>query len=224
MGRGQPLIREANPNGVRRCSERFRIQLGRVLSDEGLRSALTLADHVVVVASGETERRSLPHLVSHLQKQGTSVDDVRIPPRNKALDVGVAEKIIKSIWYENPGAEPDKIVLLLDVDRKSPDQVVGRMKEDLASRLPAEIKVRMQYAHAQPHLEAWYFADGVNLRGYLKRDLGRVDDTRPDEIENPKLHLKNILDEQVYTARVSAEIARAGTTMHHRSRLAEGDA
>ena len=170
---------------------------------------MTLAGHVVVVASGETEQRSLPHLVSHLQKQGTSVDDVRIPPRNKALDVGVAEKIIKSIWYENPGAEPDKIVLLLDVDRKSPDQVVGRMKEDLASRLPAEIKVRMQYAHAQPHLEAWYFADGVNLRGYLKRDLGRVDDTRPDEIENPKLHLKNILDEQVYTARVSAEIARA---------------
>ena len=162
---------------------------------------MTLAGHVVVVASGETEQRSLPH--------GTSVDDVRIPPRNKALDVGVAEKIIKSIWYENPGAEPDKIVLLLDVDRKSPDQVVGRMKEDLASRLPAEIKVRMQYAHAQPHLEAWYFADGVNLRGYLKRDLGRVDYTRPDEIENPKLHLKNILDEQVYTARLSEEIARA---------------
>ena len=41
-----------------------------------------------------------------------------------------------------------------------------------------------------------------------KRDLGNVDDSRPDEIENPKLHLKNILD-QVYTARVSEEIARA---------------
>ena len=135
--------------------------------------------------------------------------DVRIPPRNKALDVGVAEKIIKSIWYENPGEEPDKIVLLLDVDRNSPDHVVGRMKEDLASRLPDEIKVRMQYTHAQRHLEAWYFADGANLSGYLKRDLGRIDDSRPDEIENPKLHLKNILNEQVYTARVSEEIARA---------------
>ena len=70
-----------------------------------------MADNVVVIASGETERRSLPHLVSH-------------------------------------------------------------------------------------------------LRSYLKRDLGRVDDSRPDEIEDPKLRLKNILD-QVYTARVSEEIARA---------------
>ena len=67
--------------------------------------------------------------------------------------------------------------------------------------------MKMQYAHAQRHLEAWYFADGGNLRSYLKRDLGRIDDSRPDEIENPKLHLRNILD-QVYTARVSEEIAR----------------
>ncbi|MDE0191289.1 MAG: DUF4276 family protein [Gammaproteobacteria bacterium] len=166
-----------------------------------------MADHVVVVASGETERRSLPHLVSHLRKQGTSVDDVRIPPRNKALDVDVAEKIIKSIWYENLGEEPDKIVLLVDVDRKSPDQALRPMREELARRLPNEIEMKMQYAHAQRHLEAWYFADGGNLRSYLKRDLGRIDDSRPDEIENPKLHLRNILD-QVYTARVSEEIAR----------------
>ena len=168
---------------------------------------LDVAGHVVVVASGETERRSLPHLVSHLQKQGTSVADVRIPPRNKALDVDVAEKIIKSIWYENVGEEPDKIVLLVDVDRKQPDQVVPQMREELARRLLDEIKKRMQYAYAQRHLEAWYFADGWNLRGYLKRDLGSVDDSRPDEIENPKLHLKNILN-QGYTARVSEEIAR----------------
>ena len=166
-----------------------------------------MADHVVVIASGETERRSLPHLVSHLRKLGTAVDDVRIPPRNKALDVDVAEKIIRSIWYENPAEEPDKIVLLVDVDRKSPDQAVRPMREVLARRLPNEIEVKMQYAHARRHLEAWYFADGGNLRNYLRRDLGRVDDSRPDEIENPKLHLKNILG-QVYTARVSEEIAR----------------
>ena len=167
-----------------------------------------MAGHVVVVSSGETERRSLPHLVSHLRKQGTSVDDVRIPPRNKALDVGVAEKIIKSIWYENLAAEPDKIVLLVDVDRKSPDQVVRQIREELSHRLPDEIEKKLQYAHAQRHLEAWYFGDGGNLRVYLKRDLGRVDDSRPNEIENPKLHLKNILN-QGYTARVSEEIARA---------------
>ncbi len=134
--------------------------------------------------------------------------DVRIPPRNKGLDAGVAEKIIKSIWYENLDEGPDKIVLLVDIDMKSPDQVVGQMRQELARRLPDEIERKMQYAHAQQHLEAWYFADGANLRGYLKRDLGNVDDSRPDEMENPKLHLKNILG-QVYTARVSEEIARA---------------
>ncbi len=55
---------------------------------------------------------------------------------------------------------------------------------------------------------AWYFADAESLRRYLERDLGNVDGSRPDEIENPKLRLKNILD-RVYTARVSEEIARA---------------
>ncbi len=119
----------------------------------------------------------------------------------------MAEKIIKSLWYENLGAELDKIVLLVDVDRNSPDQVVRQIRDELSRRLPDEIEKKMQYAHAQRHLEAWYFADGGNLRGYLKRDLGRVDDSRPDEIENPKLHLKNILS-QGYTARVSEEIAR----------------
>ena len=118
-----------------------------------------MADHVVVIASGETERRSLPHLVAHLQKQGTAVDDVRIPPRNKALDVDVAEKIIRSIWYENLGEEPDKIVLLVDVDRRSPDQVVSHLREELGRRLPNEI----EFARSSPSFEGLLeaFLNGV---------------------------------------------------------------
>ncbi len=64
----------------------------------------------------------------------------------------------------------------------------------------------MLYAYAQWHLEAWYFADATNLREYLHRDLGSVDASKPDEIENPKLHLTNLLP-QFYTSRVSEEIA-----------------
>ena len=52
----------------------------------------------------------------------------------------------------NLGEEPDKIVMLVDVDMKSSDQVVPQMRDDLARRLPDEIKMRMQYAHAQRHL------------------------------------------------------------------------
>ena len=178
-----------------------------------------MAGHVVVVASGETERRSLSHLASHLRKQGTLVDEVRIPPKNKMLNAAVAEKIIKAVWYEDTDSRPQKIVLLLDLDAKTPEQVVGRMREKLVGRLPEEINARLQYAYAQRHLEAWYFGDAVNLRKVLNRNLGRVDTSKPDEIGNPKLHLKNILGWRTYTSRVSEEIARAldSETIAHRS-------
>ena len=64
-----------------------------------------VARNVIVLASGETERRSLPHLVAHLQKQGTSVDDVRISP-NGALNRKVSEKLIRAAWYENIHCPP----------------------------------------------------------------------------------------------------------------------
>ena len=50
-------------------------------------------------------------------------------------------------------------------------------------------------------------ADVDNLRNYLGRSPGHVDASKPDEIENPKLQLRHLLGERVYTARVSAEIA-----------------
>lgn len=37
-----------------------------------------VAKHVVVLASGETERRALPHLVRHLAEQGVVVDSIFI--------------------------------------------------------------------------------------------------------------------------------------------------
>ena len=118
----------------------------------------------------------------------------------------MAEKIIKSVWYEDIEHRPDKIVVLVDVDGKQPGDVVEPLKDGLSKRLRREINTRVLYAFAQWHLEAWYFADQTNLRDYLHRDLGSVDASKPDEIENPKLHLKNLLP-QFYTSRVSGEIA-----------------
>ena len=166
-----------------------------------------VAGNVIVLASGETERRSLPHLVAHLQRQGTFVDEVRISP-NGVLNRRVSEKLIKAVWYDNIHSPPQKIVLLVDVDGKHPEQVVGSLREQLDPRLPREIQERLLYSCAQWHLEAWYFGDETNLRGYLKRSIGSVDTSKPDEIENPKLHLKHLLYPQVYTARVSERIAR----------------
>ena len=169
-----------------------------------------MAKNVIVLASGETERRALPHLLSYLRARGVSLVEVRIPPRNGALSVRMAERLVKGAWYERPGAPPDKFVILLDVDGKPPNRVLEPFRA-LPERLGSEIGATVLYAYAQWHLEAWYFADAVGLRGYLRgrhgRTLGNVDTSEPDGIQNPKLHLKHLLG-GVYAARISEEIAR----------------
>ena len=166
-----------------------------------------MAKRVVIIASGETERRALPHLARHLQEHSVAVDEVRIPPRNRALNAQMAERLIKAAWYENLSTPPDKFVVLMDVDQAHPGQVLTGIRSELPRRV-VTIEADVLYAYAQEHLEAWYFADAENLGSYLGRDAGQVDTSRPDEIRNPKLHLRHLLGERVYTARVSEEIAR----------------
>lgn len=165
-----------------------------------------MTKRVIVIASGETERRALPHLVSHLQDSGIDVSEVRIPPRNMALNAQTAEKLIKAAWYENSGMPPHKFVLLVDVDSKVPDEILAAFKT-LTAQLSRDVGAAVLCAYAQWHLEAWYFADSEHLRAYLGGSLGRVDTSRPDAIRNPKKHLKELLGDRVYTARVSEEIA-----------------
>ena len=177
-----------------------------------------MTKNIIVLASGETERRALPHLLSHLRVRGTFVVEVLIPPRNGTLSVRTAERLVKAAWYKRLNASPDKFVILLDVDGKPPDRVLESFRA-LPERLGDEIGAAILYAYAQWHLEAWYFADAANLRSCLGgRALGKVDTSKPDGIHNPKLHLEHLLDE-VYTARVSEEIARRldGPTIAERS-------
>ena len=163
---------------------------------------------VIVIASGETERRSLPHLVSHLGGVGISVSQVLIPPGNRELNVRMAERLIKSAWYSSLDSPPNKFVVLVDTNGKAPDDVIGPFKRELPGRLSKDIVAAVQFAYAQQHLEAWFFADAPNLRRWLGgRDLGSVDASRPDEIPDPKRHLKNLLGSRVYTAPVAGEIA-----------------
>lgn len=163
---------------------------------------------VVVIASGEMERRSLPHLVTHLQNEDITVAEIRIPPGGKALNVEIAEKLLKASWFERMNAPPDKFVVLVDTDRRTPRDVLGSFREQLLSRIGKTIAAQVTFAYAQWHLEAWYFADISGLRGYLQRDLGNVDTSKPDEIQNPKLHLKHLLGDRAYTAVISEEIAK----------------
>lgn len=165
---------------------------------------------VTVIASGETERRSLPHLLSHLREDGIFVEDIRTPPHNRKLDVAAAESLVKAVWYENIYEPPDKFIILVDTDGKTPEDALDLLESELPGRLGGEIAARIKYAYAQWHLEAWYFADEMNLRKYLGgKALGSVDTSQPDEIQNPKQHLKNLLGNQTYTARVSESVASA---------------
>ena len=163
---------------------------------------------VVIIASGETERRALPYLTAHLREDDIDVS-VRIPARNRPLRVETVYKIMQSAMYDTPEGPPDKYVVLVDVDSKEPGEVLGDLQRNLTARLGGQFEPNVQYAYAQWHLEAWYFADAGNLREYLDgRALGNVDTSQPDNIENPKLHLKHLLGEHFYTARVSEDIAR----------------
>lgn len=163
---------------------------------------------VIVVASGETERRSLPHLTANLAEEGVRVTEVRIPPRHRDLTVSVAAQLIDAAWFEYQYTDPpDKFVILVDVDGKDPTEALRPWQWGLRRRLNPKVGAFVQFAYAQWHLEAWFFADARNLRNYLGRDLGSVDASKPDEIQNPKEHLKHLLGETTYTSTKSEEIA-----------------
>ena len=165
-----------------------------------------MAKHVVVLASGETERLALPHLVQHLAEQGVVVDSIRIPPRHRALNADMAKRLIKVVWHEDANARPQKFVVLVDTNSSEPDDVLQPIRDELSGRMQ-DIAADLQFACAQPHLEAWYFADSKNLRRCIGRAPGHVDTSQPDQMANPKNHLRNLLGQRVYTARMSEDIA-----------------
>ena len=123
------------------------------------------------------------------------------------MAVDVVERLIRIAWFTNVPEPPDKIVILVDTDQDTPQEALELLTSKLPPRLGNEIASRLQFAYAQRHLEAWYFADATNLREWLGGALGSVDTSQPDELDNPKLHLRHLLGEQIYTSRVSGEIA-----------------
>ena len=164
---------------------------------------------VVVIASGFTERRALPHLLTGVGDATVAAEDVRFPPRHHQMTPEEVLKVIHAVWWERTGAPPDKIVVLVDTDRETPEEALADLKEKLPKRLRPEMRPVVKYAYAQRHLEAWFFADASSLKTVLNISLGREDYSRPDEMENPKLHLRHLLgNDRQYTSRVSEEIAK----------------
>lgn len=163
-----------------------------------------MAKNVVVLASGRTELRALPNLLRDLAREGISVD-IRIPPRNKAITKEVAVKIAKSCYSDVP--TPAKFVILVDVDGKDPDEVLESLRPRVGKALE-HLNLKVYYTYAQRHLEAWFFADANGLRQYLGKSLGSIDASQPDLIENPKLHLKQLLANRLYTSEVAERISR----------------
>lgn len=167
-----------------------------------------MGKRVVIIASGETERRALPHLLSHMAAEGIDIIyPVRTSPSGR-LTGDIAYKIIVSAWRELEWiTPPDKFVVLVDADGKDPVSVVASVEEQLKVTPIAKVPAAVLVTAAKWHLEAWFFADPAGLRAYLGGSLGTINASKPDEIVHPKQCLKNLLEE-TYTARVSEEIAQ----------------
>ena len=177
-----------------------------------------MAKRVLVIASGPTEQNALPKLLEHLKSENIEVD-IRIPSGHRQLRPNVVYPIIISSQYDSDEGPPDKCVILVDTDGKSPDEAIGPLRQGLQRTQLTRTFQNVKFAYAQWHLEAWYFADAVGLRGYLRRDTGNVNPNEPDQIQNPKHHLQQLLGDATYTAQVSADIATKldPTTISQRS-------
>lgn len=167
-----------------------------------------MAKRVVVIVSGETDRRAVPHLC-RLVTADMEFFDVRKPPGNSSLTPEQAVKIAKAAWYELLANPPQKFVILVDADEhcETPSHAASPFQSavDQLGHIAAAFLV----AVAVRHLESWYFADEPALRAFLGRDLGAVDPSQPDKMANPKLHLTQLLKSQrrLYTAQLSESIA-----------------
>ena len=178
-----------------------------------------MAKRVLVIASGPTEQSALPKLLEHLKSENIEVD-IRIPPGHRQLRPSVVCPIIISSQYDSDEGPPDKCVILVDTDGKSPDEAIAPVRQGLQRTQLSRFSQNIKFAYAQWHLEAWYFADAANLRGYLSRDVGNINPNDPDQIQNPKHHLRQLLGDSTYTAQVSEEIAarlNPGTIAQHSS-------
>ena len=168
-----------------------------------------MGKNVVVIASGRTEQFALPFLVQHLIEDDVIVTEVRYPSRNGDLVVETVTKLVVSTWFEKMYVDPpDKIVVLVDVDGKQPSAVLDHLTREVTQRIQSQVPIPVLFAYAQWHLEAWFFGDSKNLREFLGRDLGSVDASFPDEIEDPKRHLANLIGNSIYTSRISGQIAQ----------------
>lgn len=167
-----------------------------------------MAKRIVLIVSGEADRRSVPHLCRDFCEHA-ELFEVRKPPGNTTLTPELARKLVRAAWFDlhGRGQSPDKFVVLVDADARDAIEAARPFEEGM--NLLSDIAASKLVAVAVRHLEAWFFGDEQKLRQFLGRDLGSVNTSRPDEISNPKLHLTHLLDsrQRVYTASVAEQIA-----------------
>lgn len=157
---------------------------------------------VALIASGETERRALPLLCRDLGASGTTLTEVLVPPRTGQLSPDMALRLARSVHTAS-----NKIVVVVDADGRTQDSILQPFRKKFQNWPSWPRPVFL--AHAQWHLEAWFFADQAGLRLFLNdKDLGNLP-AIPDDIERPKLRLQHLLQPFLYTAATAREIAAA---------------
>ena len=116
-----------------------------------------MAKKIVVIVTGETDRRSIPRVCRDAFEQAEWFE-VRKPPGNAALTPEQAKKLIKAAWYEmcGRGRAPDKFVMLIDANNHEPLEA-ARPFEEMAAHL-ADVTAPKLVTAAVRHLEAWFLA------------------------------------------------------------------
>ena len=101
-----------------------------------------MSRHVVILASGETERRALPNLLRHLRHEGISVE-FRKPPRHRAISSDVAIKMANACYWSVP--RPHKLVVLLD--GRDPEEQLEPLQRRIGRSLD-DLDLKVSYAYA----------------------------------------------------------------------------
>ena len=150
-----------------------------------------MTKRVIVIASGSTEQVALRHLTAQLTADGIDVE-VRFPSRHRELRFATVSQLINAALYDS-GEAPDKFVVLVDTDGKTPEAAIDPIKSELERSSFRELHQRIHYAYAQWHLEAWFFCRWREFKKLLWRPIigaCRYEPTRSNsksQASSPKL-------------------------------------
>ena len=160
----------------------------------------------LILASGLKEWYALPVLCRHFcEDAGVRV----VFPDHSAALIHQVAPLLQLHW--RPDVDPP-CVILVDTHRLSPSQAMEPVQQKVDAMvqrgdLSPAARNSIRWAYAQPHLEAWFFADPSGLARYIgcdEADLGV-----PGTIRDPQGVLRGLMTQHMPGRRRNYGASRA---------------